>query len=886
MLRSLIAGIRALLRPSQRNAQIEEELSSFFESSVEHKIRRGMSSEEAQRIARIEIGSHEMVRNKVWSVGWESWVDSFVRNLRFATRQLKKSPGFTATAVLTLALGIGANTAVFTLVHAILLGQLPFRDPERVFSVDGADAAGLGYNFGSKDFSAAFDYAAQSVKTIEAAAFYSTSGVNVDIPGGVAVRRVATETSAQFLRVLGVTPELGRGFLPQEDLPGEDHVVLISDRFWRGELAGDPAVLGRTLMIDGFDFRIAGVLPPAMNFPANTDFWTSTIFDEHRSLREAGAFYTSLVVRGRKSVSAAAVQSELLARATALAHGKLSQQDRPVVTPIEAELTRSIRSSLLTLAGAVLLVLLIACANLACLMLVRVARRRSDLAVRAALGAGQGRLVLEQMVECILVAVAGGAVGIALAYGALHGMLALRPAAFENFQRPALDLAALAFTAFASVATGLVFGLAPAWHASREDPVEAMKTGGGRGSLHSSRLRKALVAGEVTVALVLLTGAALLVRTLMNLDSVPLGYRLQGLLTFSVSPDSAPYVKNQETTQALLDFYNQVLRRLRAVPGVRAAGAVSSVPLSNRADMLLPVSAKPMGGSATLTMENKGDTMGASPRFASDGYFRTMGIPLIAGRDFSPEDTHTSTKVVIVSKDLAENLWPGENPVGRMLYTWLYKPGAVVIGEVAAMHPYGPRGRIAPEYYMSYAQQEWPYITFVLRAEGNPKGLIAAARHAVATVDPTQPVYDIRTMQQRLDENESLVRFEMLVLGVFAGVAVALVGIGLYGVVAYAVTGRTHEIGVRLALGAQRGAIVGAIFREGVFLALIGTAAGLGCSLGLMRVLSASLFGVTAHDPLTLAAACALVLGVGAVASYLPARRAAGVDPMAALRSE
>jgi len=799
------------------------------------------------------------------------WLDA-----RLAIRQLTNSPGFTTISILTLALGIGANTALFTLVHAILLGQLPFQEPGRVLSLENGYAAGIGNSVGSKDSVFAFNSGAQAVQTIEAAAIYSASGVNVDVPSGAAVRGTATETSALFLRVLGVTPELGRGFVTHEDVPGADHVVLISDRFWHGELHSSPGVLGSKLVINGFDFRIVGVLPRKMNFPVNSDFWTPTIFDEHTALREAGAFLPSVVVRTRPNASIHAVQSELMARAMALAGGKVSRERSPSVTPIAAELTRSIRSSLLMLTGAVLLVLLIACANLACLILVRVERRRSDLAVRIALGAGRGRIIQKQLVECLLLSIAGGAAGVALAYGALQGLLVLRPAALTTFQQPTLDLTALMYTAFASLATGLAFGLAPALHASREDPVNALKTGMGRASLRASRLRKTLVIGESAVALVLLTGALLLTRTVANLDRVPLGYSVQGLLTFSVSLHGAPYNSTSESNApALVNFYNQTLQRLQAIPGVISAGSVSKLPLDTGPDMLLTVS----------TTKSERGVIFAAPRVASSGYFAAMGIPVVAGRDFSPRDTRSSAKVAIVSRDLAQMLWPGQNPVGRSLQCeWFCTPEALVIGVVATTRQYGPRGEMVPEYFLTYPQQDWPDMTFVLRTAAAPQGLIAVVRHAVAEVDPTQPVYDTYTMQQRLDGNESLVRFEMFVLTMFAGLAIALVGIGLYGIVAYSVAGRTHEIGVRLALGAQRGAIVGEVFREGVLLALAGAAAGLGCSLVLMRVLAATLFGVTASDPLTLGSACALVLAVGASASLLPARRAALVEPMAALR--
>jgi putative ABC transport system permease protein len=708
---------------------------------------------------------------------------------------------------------------------------------------------------------------------------YATVGVNAELTAGRAQRLNATETSAQFLKVLGVAPNLGRGFLPDEEISGKDHIVLISDRLWRGALHRDPNILGKTIRINGLDFFVAGVLPPKMDFPATTDLWTPTILDQHTYLREAGAFYAPVIVRSRDGVSAAALRAEFHGRAAQFNHAKgpLPPDQEPILTPIADELTKSIRSSLWTLSGAVAFVLLIACANVACLSLVRTAQRRNEFAVRAALGAGRGRLIQQQLVESSFIASAGGALGVFIAYSVLRLLYLFHPVALDNFPRPAIDLQVLAFTAAVALCTGLIFGIVPAWLAAREDPAGALKSGLWRTSPGGSRLRKALIAGEIGIAFVLLTGAGLLLRTLANMDRVPLGYQTGGILTFSVSLHGKRYYAVQGgTNPALPAFYSAVLDRLAALPGVASVGAVSSLPLDTRAAMLLDVDAG-----------DKKKPIPALPRFASHGYFKVMGIPLLAGRDFSGNDRSVSPHVVIVTRDLAEKLWPGQNPIGREMHCeWFCKPAPTVIGVVASNRSFGPREDELPEYFMPYTQQDWPFMTFVLRTRNDPAMLVAPVRAAAAAVDPAQPVYDIRTMQQRLQDNESLIRFEVFTLSVFAALSVLLVAIGLYGVISYTVTQRTREIGLRIALGSSRAAILIAVVRESAVICLIGETIGLASSLLLMRLLETALFGIKPHDPATLGAVSALFLTLATLAGYLPARRAASVDPAQTLRAE
>jgi predicted permease len=864
----------------------DEDLAAELESHVamhtEDGIHAGLDPAEARRQALIRLGGVEQTRQAYRERRTLPWLENLLRDVGYALRQLRKARGYALTAVLTLALAIGANTATFSLVHATLLRQLPFDDPSRVLNVENAYTVGLNHDF-SASTPASFDAAARSFKTIERAAIYSSSSVSASLDAGPARRIKASETSAQFLEVLGVTPRLGRGFAPDQDVPGKDQIVLISDRLWRGALDANPSVLGRAIKINGLDFTIIGVLPPGMDFPANTDLWTPTNFDTHSALREAGAFFSFVLVRARANVSLDAVRAEFSSRSEAnrqkdSGHGAASSRDiQPILTPIAAELTKSVRSSLLMLGAAVFMVLLIACVNIASLTLVRTAERRSEFAVRAALGAARGRLVGQQLVETTLIAVTGGALGVSFAYGLLQLLFVFRPAALNDFQRPGIDPLVLAFTAAIALATGLAFGIAPAWVAGHEDPAAALKNGVGWTSARGTRSRKLLVTCEIGVAFVLLTGAGLLLRTTVNMDRVPLGYDIDGRLSFSLSLYGEPYVSKETSTAAVAAFYSNVLARLAGIPGVTAVGAVSSLPLDKQTDMLLPVTA----GSADR------EPVAAAPRIASSGYFGAMGIPLVEGRDFSKGDSRSSPRVAIVTKDLADKLWPGESPIGHMLHCfWFCKDPLTVVGVVYASRRFGPRSDAATEFYVPFSQQDSRSMTVVLRSNEESATLIPSVRHAVAAVDPAQPIYNIETMRERFNDNESLLRFELFTLSVFAVLSVLLAVIGLYGVVSYAATQRTHEIGIRIALGAPRAAILIDVLRQSAFITLAGTAIGLTLAVALTRLLTATLFGVSPHDPKTLGVVSLLFLVLGLLASYFPARRAASIDPMQALRTE
>jgi predicted permease len=795
------------------------------------------------------------------------------QDIRYALRQLRKSPGFTLTAVITISLSIGANAAIFSMIHAILLRQLPFDAPSRVLVVDS-----LGMFHGFRDMRTEVNASAQSFSTIEAAAMYAVFGVNAELKNGSAERLTVAETGAQFLRVLGVHPNLGRDFAGDEDIPGRDRVALISDRLWREKFNANSDAVGSTIRLNGAQFVVIGVLHPKMDFPANTDLWAPTIFDMNAGLIEGNVFMPSFLVRMRSGLTLDAVRAEFAARVALQGRPRNKDSTWMVPTPVADELTKSIRNSLWMLALAVFFVLLIACSNVAAFMLARTEERRGEFAVRAALGAAPGRLVRQQLTESVLIALAGGVLGVAVAHFLLQLIYAMRPAILNGFPRPAIDLTVLVFSASLAVATGLAFGIAPAWAAGSEDPADALRVGAWRASPHSMRLRTMLVAGQMGVAFALLVGAGLLIRTTANISRVPLGFRVDHILTFSVALHGQPYVQENALSPAVEEFYSSALGRLAAIPGVNAAAMISTPPLDKKADMLIPV----RDDNANQA------TINAAPRLISGGYFSALGIRFIDGRDFSTVDTRASRRVVILSQDLANRLWPGRNPIGQTIqcpFIFCKEP-PVVIGVVSPNRRFGPRSDSIPEFYLPYTQMDWPSMTFILRTHGDPAALVPAALSAIAAVDPSQPIIDIETMRDRLNDKESLVRLELFALCAFAFLSVLLVAIGLFGVISYSVARRTREIGIRIAVGASRTAVLKEILRESAVIAIAGAGIGMVLSLAFSRLLSASLFGVTAYDTTTLGVVLLAFMVLAMLASYLPARRAASIEPMQALRTE
>ncbi|HEX4169952.1 MAG TPA: ABC transporter permease [Bryobacteraceae bacterium] len=869
--------LRSFFRKRNLERELADELAFHLESQENEYRRRGEPSGEARYAARRTFGGLEQSKEQCRSVQPAAWLYQFGRDLAFGVRLLKKSPGFTLVAILTLALGIGANTAVFSLVHAILLRQLPFRDPGQVAFVE--DSSTLARNLTVGSSRQVFYDTAASYHSLDSASVYSQAAANLSGERTEPQRVRVAEVSAQFFRVLGATPALGRVFSAHEDIPGKDHAVVITNRLWRQSLASDPAVIGRVLYLNSFSATIIAVMPPDVDFPSKPDVWVPTVFDWNDSLRENGAFTVNAIVRIRPVVSLAAAEREFQtrrqrARRETAAQNHAHVREGAILQPLSTQLTATIRPSLLLLTVAVVIVLCIVCANLASLMLIRALDRRAELAVRAALGATRARLIRQQVVECLLLAGVGGACGVLLARGFLRTLYVLRPAALRNFSQPALVWPVLAFTAAVSILTGFLFALAPGWLAGQRHNMDSLKTSSRQITARTAYLRRGLVVVEIALALVLLSGATLLIKTLANLDRVPLGFDSRNLLTFSVSLHG-PAEKN---TSSKKTFYDEAASGLSTIPGIENAAAISSAPLDKTPAMLLEVSSS----------NSNSQSIAALPRVVTTAYFRTMRVPIVAGRAFSENDVDTNQKVAIISQNLAAQLWPARNPLGRQIRCPICsKDGYRVVGVVPATRDFGPRAaEIYPQFFLPFHQMNWDRATFVVRTRGNPLDYAKAVRGILRSVSADQPVYDLETMHQLIADSESLARFETFTLSAFAAIATILAAVGLFGIISHTVVQRRQEIGIRLALGAPRSQIAGAILRETSLLTATGLALGTLASLLCNRSLDSVLFAVQTNDAATYCVVAALFTAIALLSTYQPVRRAASLDPMNILRAE
>ncbi len=720
-------------------------------------------------------------------------------------------------------MGIGANTAIFSLVHAILLKELPFPDAARVVTLK-EGLCGVGICAGqSKNAAADFHAQEGSIHSFRWVAEYVGRSANVSGYGIPSQRLAVTEVTTHFLDALGVTPALGRGFASDEDVPGKDAVALISYRLWQDAFKGDEGILGRDIALNAHRFKVIGVLPREMDFPAQSAVWTPTILTATLHCARKAASLLRALARLNDGVSMKQAQAELTALYRANAKGNANAEDQPVLTSIAAELTEKIRPALLMLMGAVSLVVLIACANVAGLMLVRTAGRRTELAVRAALGASRGWLMRQQLVESVAIALCGGVCGVACAQGLLHLLYAMRPADLAGFPQPAMSMPVLIYTAAVSVATGLLFGMAPAWFAGRQDPGEALKSGQWRSTAAGSRLQRILVCGEVALAVVLLSGAGLLMRTMQKIGAQPLGFSTDHRLTFSVTLHGAPYeTKDATNPEAIGAFRAAVMDGLRGLPGVVSVAAVNGIPLRQATEMLLPAKT------------GEGKVISAPAEGRNTRIFCDDGIPMLEGQDLADG---------LTVRALQKRLWLRatwrtsygrvKEPVGQQLQCpWYCGHGATVIGVIAAQRNFGARVNSYPAFYVPYSQTEDAAMTFVMRTTQDPRSLMSVVRDVVAKVDSSQPVFHLETMHELSDDRESLVRMESFALSVFGCAAIALAAIGIYGTISYSIARRTSEIGLRMALGAERMDVARAVMIDTARITLIGSTLGAGRCFG------------------------------------------------------
>ena len=804
------------------------------------------------------------------------------QDLLFGARVLLKNPGFTAVVVLTLALGIGANTAIFSVVNAVLLRPLPYQEPDRIVSLSSYRRGRLG-QISPANF---LDWREQNRTSAQMAAIF-TRDANLS-SNGEAERMPFAITSANFFQVMGVQPGLGRTFLPEEEIAGHAPVVIISHGLWQQRFASDLKIIGQSLTIDGQSYSVVGVAPAGFQYPAETQIWSpprrivpelnQNIGDE---TRVRGLGYLSAVARLKPGVTVKQAQVEMDAIAARLeqAFPDANKNVTVKVTALQEKLVGDIKPALLVLLGAVGCVLLIACANIANLLLTRATTRQKEFAIRSALGANRWRVIRQLLTESVLLSLLGGAVGLLLAMWGVDVLKALSAAQLPRASEIGLDAQLLAFTCLISCLTGIIFGLAPALQTSKLDLTQALKDEGrgtGGGARHN-RLRSALVVVEVALSLVLLVGAGLLFRSFLRLQQVKLGFEPQQVLTMKIAPAGEQYRDDGQ----LMAFYRQVVERLEILPGVKAAGAINTLPLAKGPLYRFFYAGRPA--------PEPGKEPTANFRIASPDYFRAMSIPLIAGRAFAAADKADAPRVALINQALARRDFPDQNPIGQRLSfgraqdtpTWLEIVG--VVGDVSSDElKNGPQ----PEVYQSYLQTFMPQMSFIIRAEQEPLSFAAVVQHEVRAVDKYQPVADLKTMEQIVSESIAQPRFNLLLLGVFAAIAVLLAAVGIYGVMSYAVTQRTREIGIRLALGAETKDVLKLVLGQGMVLTLIGVGMGLLAAYGLTRLMEKLLFGISPTDPMTFALIALLLMGVAFVACYLPARRAMKVDPMVALRYE
>lgn len=803
--------------------------------------------------------------------------DEMFQDLRFGVRMLGKNPGFAVVAILTLALGIGANTAIFSVVNALLLRPLPYPDAERLVWVEEVSRK-------TNESQAAWGahFLAWQAQSQTLAGITAIDGGTRTLTGAGEPERVEVgQVSAGCLSVFGVQPlPGGRNFSATEDAPGGARVALLSHGLWQQRFGSRPEIVGRSVTLNDADFTVIGVLPADFRFFYRFDVWVPLALDPQQQLAGERRYYGTTVARLKPGVSLEQAQVEMdavqqryeLTRPNERA--RIECQTRLV--PLQEHFLGARRRPLLVLLGAVGLVLLIACANVANLLLARAVTRRKELAVRAALGASRLRLVRQLLTECLLLAGAGGTAGLLLAYW-LAGLLGSlnSTATFGELGRLAaitIDPRVFGFALLISCLTGLLFGLLPALQLSRPDLNGSLKEGGRGGSFHGSGLRNALMVSEVALALVLLIGAGLLIRSFVNLLNVDPGYRAENLLTARLAlppryPDNTRHVQ----------FYEQVLQRLAALPGVTAVGATSHLPLTG------------YNMGSTLRVEGRTPPPGerepgAPVARVNPDYFRTMGIALRSGRFFTDGDTDGAPTVALLSETLARKLFPNEEPLGKRLAVGGLN--TTIIGVVNDIRYTGLDGEVEQAVYLSYRQLPRAGMALVIRGTVEPASLAPALRNAIHEIDPALPLYDVLPMNERLSNSVAARRFNLLLLGGFAALALVLAGVGVYGVIAYVVTGRTHEVGIRLALGAQRGDVLRLFIKQGMTQVLFGVALGLLGAFALTRVMTSLLFGVNANDPLTFAGVALLLSLIALLACYLPARRAANVDPLTALRHE
>ncbi len=807
-----------------------------------------------------------------------------IKDLRHTIRTLLRHPGFTAVAIITLTLAIGVNTTIFSVVNAVLLKALPFRDPQQLVSVHSTPAEdGL-------PGIAGYQYLAWKDRTTTLEDLAAFGEDNLNLTGlGEPERISCAQVTASLFTTLGVQPLRGRYFLPEEDKPGADNVAIVSEGFWQRRYGRDEAVLQSSLTLNNKPYRIVGVMPGGFRFPGAFDVWLPLALDPIRETQ--GDMFTLVEVAGRlkPQANAQAAQTELsLIARQASEQGQEGKEPRPLaiveVSPLHQQLVSGVRLTVLVLWGAVGLVMLVACVNVASLMISRTLARQREMAVRAAVGARRWQLVRQLLTESVVIGLAGGLLGLLLALWSTRAIARLVPEGFASsvydLNNIRIDWRVFAFTLALSVLTGIVFGLAPALTASRPDLIKALRTSRSYGlmSFGLRSFRGWLVVAELALAVVLLLGAGLLVRSFNKLLAIDLGFNRENVLSARINLPRSSYSKDVQT----IAFQQQLLQRVKSLPGVESVGTITHTPLSGFSIIVFT------GIEGVPPLDSKKDQpIGVGS--VSPEYFKTMQIPLLSGRQYDERDGPDAPKVAIANEAFARRFFPNGDVLGKRVGFGCGKAADLcrtIVGVVGNIRQESLTDNAAPELYLPFSQMSLNGMTLLVRTTSNPLNLVPAVRNEVLAIDRNQPIFDVKTLDQRVNDAVAVSRSLMLLLGSFALLALVLGAVGIYGIVSYSVTQRTHEIGIRMALGARAGNVLGLIMKNGLTLVLTGIAIGIAGAIALTRFLTTLLFGVTPTDSVTFVVVSVVFFVIAIIASLIPAIRATRVDPLIALRYE
>jgi putative ABC transport system permease protein len=873
-----------LFQKSREENRLDEELRFHLEQHIAAKVAAGMSPEEARRLAQIEFGGLERVKEEVRDTRWETRFDTLFRDFRYALRTLRKAPGFTAVAVLTLALGIGANTAIFSVVYAVLLKPLPYTNPHQLFTAFQANTqqgiAETGCSFPNFE-----EWRAQNHVFTELAGILAHQ-LTLTGRGEPSVVNTSVVTPELFA-LLDVKPLSGRIFSPQDGKQGAAPVALVSEDLWRSRFGADPKITGTSIDLDKRPFTVIGIMPAAFRTPffnTKQEVWIPLVQDPLFStfMPQRGVHLLPVLGRLKAGVSLAQAQAEMDAISGRLAREFPAENNGWAVrlVPLQKEIVGDVRTALLVLLGAVGLVLLIACANIANLLLTRATSRSREIAVRMALGAGRNRIVRQLLCETAVLGLLGGMAGIFLAYWGVQGLSSLLPQNLPLVNAIRVDNFVLCFALLLSAVASCAFGLAPAFLAVNSNLQTNLREGGRAGeSSNRRRARSVLAAAEIALAMVLLVAAGLLLRSFSKLLSVSPGFNVQHIVKADVSLPRFQYSMPRQWSA----FSDELLSRIQSQPGLHDAAVAVPLPITDaRVNLAFDISGTPPASAGAARLA---DYVSVSP-----DYFRVMSIPLLAGRFFNQHDGMSAPRVSVISQAMARLYFPNQNPLGRRL-VFNFPPGAAgvqheIVGIVGDVRDVSLGKSPGPMMYVSFAQEPFWGGAVIIKSTLSTSSVAAAIRREVLQMDKDLPVTGVAELTGALDTSLAEQRFRTFLLGMFAGMALFLAAIGIFGVISYSVSRRTHEMGIRVALGASRAAILRMVLRETLQLTFAGLAVGIPCALAASRLLGHMLFGVSSHDLATLAAVAFILAAVAAFAGYLPARRATRVDPLVALRYE